>query len=281
MITYVKGNIFNSPAKILVNTVNTVGVMGKGIALEYKNRYPDMFECYKKLCDEKLLDIGRLYLWKKSEKWVLVFPTKKHWRNPSKIDYIEKGLVRFVENWDKLGCNTIAFPRLGCGNGGLKWEDVKPIMEKFLENLPMQIFVYVDNYEDPIPEHQNITEMEKWLAGEMGLVGYEAFKVKLKNYLVDKKQIKISKDEIYEVFMENGVLNIGSIRLDEQQVCEIWSYVRDAGIIKPEDLPFEYSDVANVFLEIMRRLEYVVNVFVSKDGINFTKNPNAFQYVAD
>ena len=162
MITYVKGNIFNSPAKVLVNTVNTVGVMGKGVALEYKKRYPDMFECYKGLCEMKQLDIGNLYLWKKSEKWVLLFPTKKHWRNPSKLDYIEKGLKKFEENWDKVGSNTIAFPRLGCGNGGLDWTDVKPLMEKYLGKLPMQIFVYVDNYEDPIPEHKNVTEMEKW-----------------------------------------------------------------------------------------------------------------------
>jgi len=76
MITYVKGNIFESPAKVLVNTV---GVMGKGVALEFKRRYPDMFESYKKICEAKQLDVGKLYLWKKSEKWILLFPTKKNW----------------------------------------------------------------------------------------------------------------------------------------------------------------------------------------------------------
>lgn len=78
MITYVKGNIFESPAKVLVNTVNTVGVMGKGVALEFKRRYPDMFESYKKICEAKQLDVGKLYLCKKSEKWILLFPTKKN-----------------------------------------------------------------------------------------------------------------------------------------------------------------------------------------------------------
>lgn len=136
--------------------------------MEYKNRYPDMFIKYKELCENNILDIGKLYLWKKSNKWVLLFPTKKHWRNPSKIEYIEKGLAKFVENWDRLGADSVAFPRLGCGNGGLDWNVVKPLMEKYLNKLPIQILVYVDNYNDPVPEHENITEMEKWLSGEMG-----------------------------------------------------------------------------------------------------------------
>lgn len=279
MITYVKGNIFNSPAKILVNTVNTVGVMGKGVALEYKKRYPDMFECYKKICETKQLDVGKLYLWKKSEKWVLLFPTKKHWRNPSKIEYIEKGLIKFSENWDKLGSNSIAFPRLGCGNGGLDWKDVRPLMEKYLGNLPLQIFVYVDNYEEPVPEHKNITEMERWLTGEKELVGYEAFKIRFRNYILKEKKLEMPDGSEYELSEQNGLINIGDITLEENQVCEIWNWIRDVGIVKPEELPFEYSYVAKAFLEIMRKLEYVVNVFVSKDGINFTKYPNAFQYV--
>ena len=117
MITYVKGDLFASPAKILVNTVNVVGVMGKGIALEFKKRYPDMFMAYKALCEEEKLKIGSLFLWKKSEKWVMLFPTKQNWRQPSKIEYIEQGLIKFAANWDKLGADSIAFPRLGCGNG--------------------------------------------------------------------------------------------------------------------------------------------------------------------
>ena len=281
MNTYVKGNIFNSPAKVLVNNVNTVGVMGKGVALEYKKRYPDMFECYKGLCEMKQLDIGNLYLWKKSEKWILLFPTKKHWRNPSKLEYIEKGLKKFQENWDKIGSNSIAFPRLGCGNGGLDWADVKPLMEKYMEKLPMQIFIYVDNYEDPIPEHKDVTEMEKWLAGEMGLTGYEAFKVRLKNFVAEKHILDMPNGDTYKLTEESGLINIGDIGLDDRQICEIWNWIRDAGIVKPEDLPFEYRNISEVFLEIMRRLEYVANVFVSKDGIHFTQYPNAFQYVAD
>ena len=143
MLIYLKGDLFSSPAHVLVNTVNTVGVMGKGIALEFKNRYPEMFKVYQKTCDDKLFDIGKLLLWKMNEKWILLFPTKKHWRSPSKLTYIEKGLEKFVQSYEKLGIESIAFPKLGCGNGGLDWDDVRPIMEKYLKNLPIPVYIYI------------------------------------------------------------------------------------------------------------------------------------------
>ena len=96
MLSYLYGNLLDSPAQVLVNPVNTVGVMGKGIALQFKNKYPSMFKSYQKLCEGHLLDVGKLYLWKSPEKWILLFSTKKHWRDPSKIEYIESGLKKFM-----------------------------------------------------------------------------------------------------------------------------------------------------------------------------------------
>ena len=142
MLTYLRGDLLSSPAQVQVNTVNTVGVMGKGIALQFKNKYPQMFAAYQKACEKQQLDIGRLYLWKSPEKWVLMFPTKRHWRNPSKIEYVESGLKEFVDSYERLGVDSIAFPRLGCGNGGLEWSVVKPIMEKYLSPLPINIYIY-------------------------------------------------------------------------------------------------------------------------------------------
>ena len=91
MIRYIEGDIFNSPAQVVVNTVNTVGVMGKGIAKEYKDRYPEMFRLYKEACRNKKLTIGKLMLWYGEDRWILNFPTKEDWRGKSKIEYIEKG----------------------------------------------------------------------------------------------------------------------------------------------------------------------------------------------
>ena len=274
MITYVKGDIFNSPAKIIVNTVNTVGVMGKGIALEFKNRYPKMFYEYQKLCENSQLDVGRLFLWRKSEKWVLLFPTKKHWRNPSKLEYIEIGLKKFVQNWDKLGAEAIAFPRLGCGNGGLDWKEVKPLMEKYLKPLPIQIYVYVDNYHDPVPEHENITEIEKWLSGEAELSGYEVFKLHLKQFFGNGKLVN-------NVKYEDDLLIIGETELDDTQVCTLWNFIRDSGIVSESDIPYEYSAVGKLFLELMNKMNYLAGVVVSQDGVSFDKKANAYQYIAD
>jgi O-acetyl-ADP-ribose deacetylase (regulator of RNase III) len=107
--------------------------MGKGLALEMKNRYPDMFEKYKDFCEKGLIDIGKLWVYKHSDdKWVLNFPTKKDWRNKSEYEYIDKGMKKFVETYKEKGIKTIAFPMLGCSNGGLDKDIVIQIMTKYL-----------------------------------------------------------------------------------------------------------------------------------------------------
>ncbi|MBO6283479.1 MAG: macro domain-containing protein, partial [Pseudobutyrivibrio sp.] len=113
MLKYIEGDIFSSPAQVLVNTVNTVGVMGKGIALEYKKRYPEMFNQYKLQCDRHKLVVGKLILWYGIDHWILQFPTKEHWRNPSKLEYIERGLMTFVNKYADYNISSIAFPKLG------------------------------------------------------------------------------------------------------------------------------------------------------------------------
>jgi len=127
MLTYVTGDLFESPAQTLVNTVNTVGVMGKGIALRFKQIYPEMFAKYQELCESGQFTIGQLYLWRTPNKWVLNFPTKEHWRRPSKLQYIEAGLEKFVEGYQDAGISSIAFPPLGCGNGELDFDEVRPL----------------------------------------------------------------------------------------------------------------------------------------------------------
>ena len=138
MITYVDFSIFESPAKVLANTVNTVGVMGKGIALEFKRVYPEMFKEYQRLCEGGQFHTGDLWLFKTSHKWILNFPTKRHWRNRSKPEYIEAGLRKFTHMYSDAGITFVSFPMLGCGNGELDWKSqVKPMMEQYLRGLPI------------------------------------------------------------------------------------------------------------------------------------------------
>ena len=137
------GNLFESSAQTLVNTVNCVGVMGKGIALDFKKKYPLMYDEYVRLCKQHEVKPGKPYYYSDlTGASIIVFPTKDHWRSPSKLSYIVDGLTWFRENYQQLGIKSIAFPPLGCGNGGLSWSVVGPVMYRMLADLPIEIEVF-------------------------------------------------------------------------------------------------------------------------------------------
>lgn len=137
------GDLFASKAQTLVNTVNTVGIMGKGVALGFKERYPGMFEDYTARCEHKEVRLGKPYLYRDlAGAMVVNFPTKEHWRSPSRLGDIEKGLDYFVEHYAEWGIESVAFPPLGCGNGGLEWSEVGPLIYRKLYRLPINVEVY-------------------------------------------------------------------------------------------------------------------------------------------
>ncbi len=136
------GDMFGSDAQTLVNTVNCVGVMGKGVALEFKKRYPAMFEDYARRCERKLVKLGEPYLYKDRDVSILNFPTKDHWRSASRIADIEKGLTHLAEHFEHWGITSLSMPPLGCGNGGLEWSEVGPLIYRKLHHLPIDIEVY-------------------------------------------------------------------------------------------------------------------------------------------
>lgn len=138
-----QGNLFESNADTLVNAVNCVGVMGKGIALTFKKRYPAMFDEYRARCDQGLLRPGVLHLYKDpSGITILNFPTKDHWREKADLLYIEAGLAFFRKHHRELEIRSAAFPALGCGLGGLRWDDVRPMMEHYLGKLPIDVEIF-------------------------------------------------------------------------------------------------------------------------------------------
>ncbi len=147
MIKYLKGNLLESEAEALVNTVNTVGVMGKGIALQFKNTYPNNYKVYKELCKAKGLDVGQLLAVKDSslvggEKLIINFPTKTSWRKPSEYSYIADGLKELRKLIQDREIKSIAIPPLGSGNGGLNWDKVKEMIVSELSDLDTTIFLY-------------------------------------------------------------------------------------------------------------------------------------------
>lgn len=161
-IEFIRGNIFNSKAQTIVNTVNCVGVMGKGIALVFRLRYPQMFDIYKAHCKNKLIGIGKLWVYKENpdKQWVLNFPTKYHWKYPSKVEYLEKGLEKFVLTYKEKGIESIAFPLLGTHNGGLDKEYVKDMIFSYLSSCDIPIEIY--EYNPDAPDDLFESFKQKW-----------------------------------------------------------------------------------------------------------------------
>lgn len=142
MINVIKGNIFTTSCQVVVNTTNCVGVMGAGIALECKLRYPEMYKKYVELCAAKKIDIGMLWIYKAQDRWILNFPTKKHWKYPSKEEYLHQGLEKFVATYKERGIESIAFPLLGADKGGIKPDVSLDIMTSYLNGLDLDIEIY-------------------------------------------------------------------------------------------------------------------------------------------
>jgi O-acetyl-ADP-ribose deacetylase (regulator of RNase III) len=158
MIRFTQGNLFDADVEAIVNTVNTVGVMGKGIALMFKERFPENFSAYEAASKRGDVRVGRMFVTASPElsgpRWIINFPTKKHWRNPSKLEWIADGLKDLRKVIAERGIRSIAIPPLGSGNGGLDWATVRPHIEAALSDMAdVNIVVY-----EPTAQYQNVAK---------------------------------------------------------------------------------------------------------------------------
>lgn len=147
MIKITQGDILSANVDAIVNTVNCVGVMGKGLALQFKKAYPDNYETYKLACEHKAIRTGKMFTFmRKSQsnpKYIINFPTKQHWKDPSKIEFIDDGLIDLVRVVPYLSIKSIAIPPLGCGLGGLEWSVVLPKIKEAMMSLnDVDILIY-------------------------------------------------------------------------------------------------------------------------------------------
>ncbi|MCH3918280.1 MAG: macro domain-containing protein [Spirochaetia bacterium] len=268
MIRYLEGDLFKSPAQVIVNTVNTVGVMGKGIALEYKKRYPDMFEKYRNVCEKRQLQIGKLMLWYAPDHWILLFPTKEHWRKPSRMEYIEEGLMKFVRTYSEKHIVSIAFPRLGCGNGELKWEEVKPLMEKYLEPLPIDVYIYLGKNETVKPEHKNQAETIKWLrqhAKDLSFNGVKDDIIHSRKDLFTPYSFGFDGDQ-WSAEWDNGLKffrgdsNDFSILVPEDNFRELWDEIRTQSFVLKDEKKVD----ASLIYALLNSLGYLSEVRIKE-----------------
>src|SRR5271156_4530317 len=169
------GDLLKENVDAIVNTVNCVGVMGKGIALQFKQRWPRNFQAYEAACKRKEVKPGKVFIYDMGEwakpRYIINFPTKTHWRGDSKIEYIESGLRDLVSEVGRRKIKSIALPPLGCGNGGLDWNDVRRLIAAAFEAQPdFQVGVFEPSGAPPPREMANLTEKPKLTAARAAII---------------------------------------------------------------------------------------------------------------
>src|SRR5829696_3649594 len=258
MITYVQNEFFTAPAQTLVNAVNTVGVMGRGVAAEFKSAFPEMFGSYKRRCQERDLVPGTLHLFRTPNKWILNFPTKRHWKPKSRLDFIESGMEAFLEAYAEHGISSVAFPQLGCGTGGLDWESqVRPLMESYLMNLPIPVSIHV--YSPQSGTGSSLPTDTSALRSDPTLLTIEML-------LADYSQIR-------------DLLSIaGTPGTDHEDVQALHSALRTSGYASRYSIPMLHSVQPAKILDTARRLPYMRRATVYQDGIQ--ANPASALFIA-
>lgn len=300
MLTFVRGDLFESPALVLVNTVNTEGVMGKGIALTFKQIYPEMFARYVALCEAGGLDIGKLWLYKTDHKWVLNFPTKRNWRRRSKLEYIEAGLKRFVDTYSSQKIASIAFPELGCGNGELNPVDVLPLMVKYLAPLPINVYIYLYDRSASAPaEHRDIAAMRQWLRSEPRSLAFAEFWDDLKRIIGSGLSMKTAQDQedftvqLVTYDREGILLHVGhrtwmqclrdsarntvnqvvqgwrlaskrAVFISEESLLELWQSIRFHGFCFPRIMPGGLDMFGKYLMPLLAQVSYLKAVRLAR-----------------
>ncbi len=188
MIHEATGNLLDAPAEALVNTVNTVGVMGKGIALQFKRAFPENFTAYEKACKAGEVQPGRMFIFAthalSGPRYIINFPTKRHWRGNSRMEDIEDGLRALIADVRRLGIRSVAVPPLGCGSGGLDWSEVRPQIETAFASVPeIEVLLFAPSGAPTAEEMQNRTarpRMTPAVASMLGILGrYAEFDYRL------------------------------------------------------------------------------------------------------
>ncbi len=176
MIEYQQGDILQAEAEALVNTVNCVGIMGRGIALQFRKEFPENYKMYQAACKRKEVQPGKMLIYDLNQfqppRFIINFPTKRHWKNKSLIEDIQAGLLALVEDVRRLGIQSIAIPPLGCGLGGLNWDEVRPLIEQAFQALPeVRVLIYAPAGAPAAVEMAKEKRTPKMTVGRAALLG--------------------------------------------------------------------------------------------------------------
>jgi len=246
--------------------------MGKGIARDFKRIYPDMFEQYQYYCENSMFDIGQLWLYKTPHKWILNFPTKRHWRNKSKVEYIEAGLQKFVDTYDSKGIVSVSFPMLGCGNGELDWNtQVQPIMEEHLQHLPIDVFVHLHRPAARfVPEHRNMREIMKWLRSEPRHLPFIEFWEDVVSLSAGDRTYATLDTRIHftvEMDGDDQTLKFDcdgdEFSIHKESFEQLWTFLRAKGYFHSRDFPEEMTRHVQQVASFLQHLQYIRPILLS------------------
>jgi O-acetyl-ADP-ribose deacetylase (regulator of RNase III) len=263
-LSFVREDIFDSPAQTIVNAVNTVGVMGRGIALSFKKRYPDMFRQYKAHCETGALTIGKLWLYRTPDKWILNFPTKKHWRQPSKPEYIRAGLEKLVRTYTAQGITSIAFPQLGTGNGRLDWKTVvRPMMQDYLGDLAVPVYIHIARRRRGfVAEHEDRAVLEGAMLPRED-ISFRRFLSDLRMATGEPKP----PETLHRVGEDEEPLELPAVvlpadggtasELPGEDIEELWQMLRVRGAVPMADFPGETRRHASRLVSALVKLDYI------------------------
>ncbi|MDL1979030.1 MAG: macro domain-containing protein [Deltaproteobacteria bacterium] len=271
MLTYLSSSIWASPAQTLVNTVNVVGAMGKGIALEFKRKYPDMYQRCRKLCKAKKFKVGMLWLYKARERYILNFPTKNHWRYPSKLEYVEAGLNKLAEHYEQMGITSISFPRLGTGHGGLDWDtQVRPLMENYLKALTIPVYIHLRAEKTGfVPEH--LLPVNQAIPFEVLLDDLKKLEGRQLNTLAksNKFTFKGIENEFLVFFRGKSV-----IKIPIEHLRMLWNDLHMYKVLPSKKTPGRIAKEYALIFSLLINVPYIQTVDSSENYGNFIHQPS-------
>ncbi|MCA9892597.1 MAG: macro domain-containing protein [Anaerolineae bacterium] len=275
MITYVFDDMFYSPARVLVNPVNTVGTMGTWLSKDFKRFFPTMFLAYQELCQTDRFDVGNLMLFRGAHRWVLNLPVKRHFRASITPDNIEAGLKKFAAIYATYDITLISFPALGYDQPGLDWNaEIRPLMEAYLRPLPIMVYLHMPATNGDDEKTRNMRAIRNWLNSPHGDVDFEAFWAQLTKRLqkTDQLQSTVSNGEApvsFRVKAEGGQDNqtraslrilVGDERpifVPETSLRDLWAYVKRAGYALPQNFPAGLDQYGAYLIPILALLDTV------------------------
>lgn len=279
MITLVYGDLFYSPARVLVNPVDVTGAMKTGLAADFKWFFPAMFEAYRDHCQTDRFHIGQLMLYKTPHRWILNLPVKRHWRAEATLETIEQGLTLFESAYADYGLTSVSFPLFGTeeSDSPLVTDEVLSLMRAYLDPLPIPVYVHHLPQTDSANTARNRRVLRHWLNGQPVLVDFARFQTDILKLVRERDDFQTDDGHGFRVTATEASgrqrfsLKISprrgeSIFLPETQLRDVWQHVRRAGYVLPQTLPSGLDTHAPFLVALLAELPYVQPVRLAAPG---------------